>query len=159
MPSAGSMTRRQLKVIPLTEQRHCQRLCREIARNSDEIRVWVAGRVRAAHSRSAPIRTGSRVRAVAKVRVDKAAAQRVLDETVTPALSAPVTIQGSDGTKAEVPVSAIAASLTFTPKDDGTLAVAIDPAALQAAEGDDLKAFGSGAKDARFSSPGKAGKA
>jgi hypothetical protein len=66
---------------------------------------------------------------VAKVHVDKAAAQRALDQTVAPALSAPVSIQGSDGTKAQVPVSAIAASLTFTPKDDGTLAVAIDPAA------------------------------
>jgi vancomycin resistance protein YoaR len=87
---------------------------------------------------------------VAKVHVDKAEAQRVLDETVTPALSAPVGIAGSNGTKAQIPVSAIAASLTFTPKDDGTLAVAIDPAALQAALGDDLKAFGSGAKDARF---------
>jgi vancomycin resistance protein YoaR len=84
------------------------------------------------------------------VHVDKAEAQRVLDQTVTPALSAPVGIQGSNGTKAEVPVSAIAASLTFTPKDDGTLAVAIDPALLQTALGDDLKAFGSGAKDARF---------
>jgi vancomycin resistance protein YoaR len=87
---------------------------------------------------------------VATVHVDKAEAQRVLDQTVTPALSAPVGIQGSNGTKAEVPVSAIAASLTFTPKDDGTLAVAIDPALLQTALGDDLKAFGSGAKDARF---------
>jgi len=87
---------------------------------------------------------------VAKVHVDRAEAQRVLDETVTPALSAPVTINGSDGTSAVVPVDAIAASLTFTPQDDGTLAVAVDPAALQTAMGDDLEAFGSGAKDARF---------
>jgi vancomycin resistance protein YoaR len=87
---------------------------------------------------------------VAEVHVDKAEAQRVLDRTVTPALSAPVGIEGSDGTKAVVPVSAIAASLTFTPKEDGTLAVAVDPAALQTAMGDDLAVFGSGAKDARF---------
>ncbi|HEV7189081.1 MAG TPA: VanW family protein [Blastococcus sp.] len=87
---------------------------------------------------------------VAKVRVDKAAAQRALDETVTPALSAPVGIQGSDGTKAQVPVSAIAAALTFTPKDDGSLAVTVDPAKLQAAMGDHLAVFGTPAKDAHF---------
>jgi vancomycin resistance protein YoaR len=87
---------------------------------------------------------------VAKVHVDKAEAQRVLDQTVTPALSAPVGIEGSDGTTAQVPVSAIAAALTFTPKDDGTLAVSIDPAALQTAMGDDLTVFGTPAKDAQF---------
>jgi vancomycin resistance protein YoaR len=87
---------------------------------------------------------------VAKVHVNKAAAQRVLDQTVTPALSAPVSIQGSDGTKAQVPVSAIAASLTFTPKDDGTLAVTVDPAKLQTAMGDHLTVFGTPAKDAHF---------
>ena len=74
----------------------------------------------------------------------------MLDETVTPALSAPVSIRAPTATSAEVPVAAIAASLTFTPQDDGTLAVAIDPAALQTAMGDELKVFGSGAKDARF---------
>ena len=93
---------------------------------------------------------------VAAVHVDKAEAQRVLDETVTPALSAPVGIEGSDGTSADVPVSAIAASLTFTPQDDGTLAVSIDPATLQTAMGDGLKAFGSGAQDARFEVSGGA---
>ena len=93
---------------------------------------------------------------VAKVRVDRAEAQRVLDETVTPALSAPVAIEGSDGTSAEVPVSAIAASLTFTPQDDGTLAVGIDPALLQSETGEDLEVFGSGAKDASFEVSGGA---
>ena len=93
---------------------------------------------------------------VAKVRVDRAEAQRVLDETVTPALSAPVGIEGSDGTSAEVSVEAIAASLTFTPQDDGELAVAIDPTALQTALGDELKVFGSGAEDARFEVSGGA---
>jgi vancomycin resistance protein YoaR len=93
---------------------------------------------------------------VAKVHVDRAEAQRVLDETVTPALSAPVGIQGSDGTTAEVPVAAIAASLAFTPKDDGTLAVSIDPAALQSAMGDELTVFGTPAKDAHFEVSGGA---
>jgi vancomycin resistance protein YoaR len=93
---------------------------------------------------------------VAKVHVDKPAAQRALDETVTPALSAPVSIQGSDGTTAQVPVSAIAASLTFTPKHDGTLAVTIDPAKLQTAMGDQLAVFGTPAKDAHFQVSGDA---
>ncbi len=87
---------------------------------------------------------------VSEVRVDAAAAQRTLDETVTPALSAPVTVNGSDASTVEVPVEAIAASLTFTPQDDGTLAVALDPAALQTALGDRLEVFGSPAEDARF---------
>jgi vancomycin resistance protein YoaR len=93
---------------------------------------------------------------VATVHVDRAEAQRVLDETVTPALSAPVSIEGSDGTSAEVPVSAIAAALTFTPQEDGELAVAIDAAALQAGVGEELAVFGSGAKDARFEVSGGA---
>ena len=85
------------------------------------------------------------------MRVDRDEAQRVLDETVTPALAAPVAVVSEDGaTSAEVPVAAIAASLTFTPEDDGELAVAIDPAALQTALGDELAAFGSPAKDADF---------
>ena len=87
---------------------------------------------------------------VATVHVDRAEAQRVLDETVTPALSAPVGIKGSDGTSAEVPVAAIAASLSFTPQESGKLAVSIDPAALETALGEELKVFGSGAKNARF---------
>jgi vancomycin resistance protein YoaR len=93
---------------------------------------------------------------VATPHVDRDEAQRVLDETVTPALSAPVGIQGSDGTSAEVPVAAIAASLAFTPQEDGELAVTIDPAALQTAMGDELKVFGSGAKDASFQVSGGA---
>ena len=93
---------------------------------------------------------------VAAVQVDREEAQRVLDETVTPALSAPVGIEGSDGTSAEVPVSAIAASLTFTPQEDGELAVAIDPAALQTAMGEELAVFGTPAEDARFEVSGGA---
>ncbi|MCW2580403.1 MAG: putative vancomycin resistance protein [Blastococcus sp.] len=94
---------------------------------------------------------------VSAVRVDEAEAQRVLDETVTPALSAPVSIVGAPGgPSAEVPPSAIASSLTFTPQENGELAVGIDPAALQTALGEELEAFGSGAKDARFEVSGGA---
>ncbi|WP_448616362.1 VanW family protein [Modestobacter sp. URMC 112] len=88
---------------------------------------------------------------VAEVRVDAAEAQRVLDETVTPGLSAPVTVRGADGADSvEIPVEAIAAALTFEPQDDGTLATAVDPAALQAEMGDAFEPFGSPAQDARF---------
>ncbi|CCH89339.1 Putative vancomycin resistance protein [Modestobacter italicus] len=94
---------------------------------------------------------------VAPVRVERAEAQRVLDETVTPALAAPVTVAGADGADAvDVPESAIAASLTFTPQDDGTLAVAVDPTALQTAMGEEFATFGSPAQDARFEVSGDA---
>jgi vancomycin resistance protein YoaR len=87
---------------------------------------------------------------VTPVLVDEAEAQQVLEETVTPALSAPVAVVGPDGTAAEVPVAAIAASLAFTAEEDGELAVGIDPQALKEALGDALSAFGSPAKDADF---------
>jgi vancomycin resistance protein YoaR len=88
---------------------------------------------------------------VTPVKVDAAEAERVLEETVVPALSAPVTVAVQDNDEtAEVSVEAIAASLAFTPEDDGTLAVGIDPVALEAALGDELSVFGSGAKDAEF---------
>ncbi|OMQ14074.1 vanomycin resistance protein VanB, partial [Modestobacter sp. VKM Ac-2676] len=83
--------------------------------------------------------------------VPRSEAQRVLDETVTPALSAPVRVVGADGAdSAEIPVPAIAASLTFTPQEDGTLAVAVDPETLQAEMGEQFAVFGSPAQDARF---------
>ncbi|MDT7686722.1 MAG: hypothetical protein QOG57_7032, partial [Pseudonocardiales bacterium] len=50
---------------------------------------------------------------------------------------------GTDAASVEIPVTAIAASLTFTPQDDGTLAVAVDPAALQQAMGEGFAGFGS----------------
>ncbi|PRY47934.1 vancomycin resistance protein YoaR [Geodermatophilus tzadiensis] len=88
---------------------------------------------------------------VVPVRVDAEEAQRVLDETVTPALAAPVTVTSQDGaTSVDVPVEAIAASLTFTPEDGGELTVGVDPAALQTAMGEDFTAFGTPAEDARF---------
>jgi vancomycin resistance protein YoaR len=88
---------------------------------------------------------------VTHVHVDAAAAKRTLDSSVTPALAAPVRVVGSSGkASAEVSVQAIAASLAFTPQDDGTLAMRVDPAALQKALGNTLEAFGSPATDARF---------
>jgi vancomycin resistance protein YoaR len=94
---------------------------------------------------------------VSPVHVATEEAQRVLDEVVTPALAAPVQVTGQDGaTSAEVPVAAIAAGLVFTPQEDGELAVSIDPAALQAALGDGLGAFGTPAEDARFEVSGGA---
>ena len=94
---------------------------------------------------------------VTPVSVDEAEAQRVLDETVTPALAAPVSIVGEPGgPTAEVPPEAIASSLTFTPEESGELAVGIDPAALQTALGEELAEFGSGAEDASFAVSGGA---
>ncbi|SHN88659.1 Vancomycin resistance protein YoaR, contains peptidoglycan-binding and VanW domains [Geodermatophilus obscurus] len=94
---------------------------------------------------------------VTEVSVDAPAAQRVLDETVIPGLAAPVTVSSQDGaTSVEVPETAIAASLTFTPQEDGELAVAVDPAGLQEAMGDDFAEFGTPAEDARFELSGDA---
>ena len=88
---------------------------------------------------------------VAHPHVTVATAQKVLAGTVTPALAAPVTVVSQNGSrKADVPVSAIAAALTFTPKADGQLVVGIDPAALQTALGTTFGTFGSPAKDASF---------
>ncbi|RBY75207.1 vanomycin resistance protein VanB [Blastococcus sp. TF02-09] len=88
---------------------------------------------------------------VAPVQVEAAEAERVLAETVEPALAAPVAVTGgADGATAEVPAEAIAASLTFTPTEDGALTVGIDPAELQAALGDELAVFGTPARDATF---------
>ncbi|MGY1606225.1 VanW family protein [Geodermatophilus sp. SYSU D00700] len=93
---------------------------------------------------------------VTPVRVGAEEAQRVLDETVTPALAAPITVTSQDGaTSVEIPAEAIAASLTFTPQDSGELAVAVDPAALQTAMGEDFAAFGTPAQDARFEITGE----
>jgi vancomycin resistance protein YoaR len=94
---------------------------------------------------------------VAPVDVDVEAAERALEETVAPALAAPVQVVSQDGgTSAEILVEAIAASLTFTPQEDGELAVGVDPQALQGALGDELGAFGTPAQDARFEVSGGA---
>ncbi|MET0765589.1 MAG: VanW family protein [Blastococcus sp.] len=94
---------------------------------------------------------------ISPVHVDETEAQRVLEETVLPALAAPVAVTSQDGsTSAEVSVAALAASLAFTPQEDGELVVSVDPAALQAALGDELTAFGTPAKDAEFGISGGA---
>ena len=91
---------------------------------------------------------------ITPVEVDRAEAERVLEEIVEPALSAPVALVGEDGTQAEVSVTAIAASLTFTAGDGGELTVGIDPEALRTAMGDELAAFGTPAVDADFAISG-----
>ncbi|MBJ7450681.1 MAG: VanW family protein, partial [Blastococcus sp.] len=84
-------------------------------------------------------------------------AERVLADTVQPALAAPVAVTGgADGATAEVRVKAIAAALTFTPTDAGELQVGMDPAKLQTALGDELAVFGTPAKDASFEVAGGA---
>jgi vancomycin resistance protein YoaR len=94
---------------------------------------------------------------ITPVQVDRAEAERVLEETVRPAVSAPVSVVSQDGaTSAEVPPAAIAASMAFTPEENGELRVTIDPAELQTALGDELSAFGTPAKDAGFEVSGAA---
>ncbi|WP_131801815.1 VanW family protein [Klenkia soli] len=84
------------------------------------------------------------------VQVDEAAAQQTLDDVVTPALAAPVTVAGDDGTSAELSPEGIASALVFTAGDGGSLDVTLDPGALQTALGDQLGEFGTPAQDARF---------
>ncbi|MEI4271476.1 VanW family protein [Klenkia sp. LSe6-5] len=85
-----------------------------------------------------------------EVQVDEAAAQRALEEVVTPALAAPVTVRGDDGTSAEIEPEGIASALRFAAGEDGELAVTLDPASLQTALGDQLGEFGTPAQDASF---------
>ncbi|WP_249933076.1 VanW family protein [Blastococcus sp. CCUG 61487] len=88
---------------------------------------------------------------VEPVDVDTPEAERVLAEVVEPALAAPVGVTGAEGRpSADIPVAAIAASLTFTPTEAGTLEVGIDPAVLQTELGDELAEFGTPARDATF---------
>ncbi|SDG30966.1 VanW family protein [Klenkia brasiliensis] len=84
------------------------------------------------------------------VQVEDSAAQQALDEVVTPAVAAPVTVSGDDGTSAELSPEGIAAALRFAAGDGGALDVSLDPAALQTALGDQLGEFGTPAQDARF---------
>jgi len=87
--------------------------------------------------------------------VSTAAAQQVLDATVRPALAAPVSVVSTDGRDhATVPPAALGAALTFTAKPDGTLAVGLDPAKLQAALGAGFVGFGTPARDASFAVSG-----
>lgn len=94
---------------------------------------------------------------VEPVAVDAATAQEVLTGTVEPALAAPVEVTGgAGGPTAEIPVTALAAAMTFTPAESGELQVGIDPAALQTALGDELAVFGTPARDATFEVTGGA---
>ncbi|WP_229827421.1 VanW family protein [Klenkia taihuensis] len=84
------------------------------------------------------------------VQVQDDAAQQALDDVVTPALAAPVTVDGDDGTTAELSADGIASALRFAPGEGGALDTTLDPAALQTALGDQLGEFGTPAEDARF---------
>ena len=81
--------------------------------------------------------------------------QEALDTIAGPALSAPIVVSGpADGATAgvtvEIPVTAIAASLRFTPDSQGRLEAGIDPAALQGAMGEAFAPFTTPGQDARF---------
>ncbi|MGI8531997.1 MAG: VanW family protein [Geodermatophilaceae bacterium] len=80
--------------------------------------------------------------------------QQALDGFAVPALSAPVTVTGRDGTTTEIPVTAIAKALRFSRGPDGTLTPAVDAEALQAGLGDRLDAFRTSAVDAGFTVSG-----
>lgn len=78
--------------------------------------------------------------------------QRALETVAGPALSAPIVLAAAGDSPApmEIPVSAIAASLRFTPDSAGHLEAKIDPESLQAAMGPGLEPFSTPGQDARF---------
>ena len=81
--------------------------------------------------------------------------QRALDTIAGPALAAPIEVRApegaaSSGAVAEIPVTALAASLRFTPDGDGQLEATIDAEALLAAMGDAFAPFTTPSLDARF---------
>ncbi|MEJ7702982.1 MAG: VanW family protein [Geodermatophilaceae bacterium] len=77
--------------------------------------------------------------------------QEALTSIAGPALAAPILVAAAaSGASVEIPVTAIAASLRFTPDSAGQLEATIDPAALQTAMGDALDPFTTPAQDARF---------
>ncbi|CAN5318881.1 VanW family protein [soil metagenome] len=80
--------------------------------------------------------------------------QEALDTIAGPALAAPVVVAAPPGASAgvtiEIPVTAIAASLRFTPDSAGHLDATIDPGALQTAMGEGFAPFTTPAQDARF---------
>ena len=82
----------------------------------------------------------------------------MLEETVTPALSAPVTVAvpGQRRHRRGVGGGHRRRRSPSRPRRTATLAVGVDPAALQTALGDELAVFGSGAKDAEFELSGGA---
>jgi len=81
--------------------------------------------------------------------------QEALDTIAGPALAAPIQViapvgGAAAGAIAEVPVTAIAASLRFTPDSNGRLEAMIDPTALSAAMGELFAPFTTPPQDARF---------
>ncbi|MGI8626550.1 MAG: VanW family protein [Geodermatophilaceae bacterium] len=80
--------------------------------------------------------------------------QEALDTIAGPALAAPIQVMAPGGASAgaivEIPVTAIAAALRFTPGSDGRLEAMIDPAALSAATGELFAPFTTLPQDARF---------
>lgn len=80
--------------------------------------------------------------------------QEALDTIAGPALAAPIVVAAPAGASAgvtvEVPVTAIAASLRFTPDAEGQLQAEIDPEALQTSMGEGFAPFSTPAQDARF---------
>ncbi|MDQ3733145.1 MAG: VanW family protein [Actinomycetota bacterium] len=81
--------------------------------------------------------------------------QQALDTIAGPALAAPILVSGPAnspmaGATVEIPVTAIAAALRFTPDEQGRLEAGIDPAALQAAMGAAFAPFTTPGQDARF---------
>ena len=81
--------------------------------------------------------------------------QEALTSIAGPALAAPILVaapasEAATGATVEIPVTAIAASLRFTPDFAGQLEATIDPAALQTAMGDKLAPLTTPAQDARF---------
>ncbi len=81
--------------------------------------------------------------------------QEALSSIAGPALAAPILVVApasgaAGGATVEIPVTAIAASLRFSPDSAGQLEATIDPAALQTAMGDALDPFATPAQDARL---------
>ncbi|MDQ4037360.1 MAG: VanW family protein, partial [Actinomycetota bacterium] len=87
--------------------------------------------------------------------ITAAEVQAALDTIAGPALAAPILVMAPAGGAAtgaivEIPVTAIAASLRFTPGSDGGLAAMIDPAALATATGELFAPLTTAPQDARF---------
>ncbi len=81
--------------------------------------------------------------------------EEALDTIAGPALAAPIVVAApasgaAAATTVEIPVTAIAASLRFTPDSQGHLQATIDPSALQAAMGAAFAPFTIPGQDARF---------
>jgi vancomycin resistance protein YoaR len=83
-------------------------------------------------------------------RISADAVQQALDGFASPALAGPVIATGAGNTRAEIPVTAIAAALRFAPGEDDMLVPSLDQAALQRALGETLAPFDNPPADASF---------